>query len=169
MAIKDIFFLNLYLNAAITWKCTLVTYDGILESWHLNDQHYLNLVVETVKSLHKDIDAYVPNIKNSYYTWSLKHFSNMYQELSKPVGCKTTQKCHCQSEFGQRNNNGHICSSMEPNLSYSGDVQQGSVISSISPQAQPFTTFYHTPNIPMKESERILISNPSWFSEYKLK
>ena len=53
----------------------------------------------------------------------------------------------------QRNNNSHISSAMDTHLSYSGDVQQGSLISSFSPLAPLFTTYNHTPNIPLKESE----------------
>ena len=69
----------------------------------------------------------------------------MYLENQKSVPCSDRKY--------QRNNNSHICSAMDTHLSYSGDVQQGSLISSFSPLAPPFTTYNHTPNIPLKESE----------------
>ena len=71
----------------------------------------------------------------------------MYLESRKAVS-STDPKC-------QRNNNDHLCSTMDAHLSYSGDVQQGSLISSFSPLAPPFTTFNHTPNIQMKEREAL--------------
>ena len=71
----------------------------------------------------------------------------MYLESQKSV--------HKTDYNYQRNNNRHLSSAMDGHLSYSGDVQQGSVISSFSPLAPPFTTYNHTQNIPMKESEEL--------------
>ena len=77
----------------------------------------------------------------------VENFLNMYLENQKSVPI-TDRKY-------QRNNNSHISSAMDTHLSYSGDVQQGSLISIFSPLAPPFTTFNHTPNIQMKEREAL--------------